>query len=491
MRTAINTCLTLLLLLTAFLSVPALANDDKTCPIGDIPNNRFPLGTSLVYSACFDGCRAENGWQTDSGFQYVWSCGADGTDFCTGYFTTTGESCTGQDDTNGSCDANGDCSPTPEDGTDPTDELDPKLVSYDVACGSYFYDYGNTKGWNGKCDGSLHIPDYSEPLNYLKGVMQDARRLTFGNAQALEHLKQAVDTLPSDIDNAMQVSENRLIERMDDTMSSANSTIVTRLDTMISGGVSLIPETKTKLDEIFVEARLANLNAFSAMSSNSRILGIEQLLFMEVMPSLNTLKSDTTDLRKSSAKLSKDTAENFTATNGKIDSLESTTSGNFDATNTKIDGLADGLKALSEQISAGSGTGSDDVDLSGIESKLKGIQDTLNGVGLSGRAFEGQVDFEGNGLYGSEAIDKLQGEIEQLQEQYQEQMGQFKSLFTFDESQLNSGEYVKHEWTFTFANGRTNSFSSGVFPALLQNANFIAAVLLFLAVLLGIKALTD
>ncbi|MCG6389483.1 hypothetical protein [Vibrio fluvialis] len=37
----------------------------------------------------------------------------------------------------------------------------------------------------------------------------------------------------------------------------------------------------------------------------------------------------------------------------------------------------------------------------------------------------------------------------------------------------------------------TNSFSSGVFPALLQNANFIAAVLLFLAVLLGIKALTD
>ncbi|MCE7620160.1 hypothetical protein [Vibrio fluvialis] len=381
--------------------------------------------------------------------------------------------------------------PTPDPDPDPIDELDPKLVSYDVACGSYFYDEGNVKGWNGKCDGSLYVPDYTEPLNNLKGVMQDARRLSFGNAQALEHLKKTVDTLPSDINNAMEVSENRLIERMDDTMSSANSTIVTRLDTMISGGVSLIPETNTKLEEIYVEARLANLNAFSAMSSNSRILGIEQLLFMEVMPSLNTLKSDTTDLRKSSAKLSKDTAENFTTTNGKIDSLDSTTSGNFDATNTKIDGLADGLKALSEQISAGSGTGSDDVDLSGIESRLKGIQDTLNGVGLSGRAFEGQVDFEGNGLYGSEAIDKLQGEIEQLQEQYQEQMGQFKSLFTFDESQLNSGEYVKHEWTFTFANGRTNSFSSGVFPALLQNANFIAAVLLFLAVLLGIKALTD
>ncbi|EOG1939020.1 hypothetical protein ACK43E_003819, partial [Vibrio fluvialis] len=164
-------------------------------------------------------------------------------------------------------------------------------------------------------------------------------------------------------------------------------------------------------------------------------------------------------------------------------------SNNLSTLSGDVSGLADGLEALSAQISGASGTG--DVDLSGVESKLQGIQETLDGKGLVGRPFEGQVDFEGNGLYGSDAIDKLQGEIEKLQEQYQEQMGQFKSLFTFDESQLNTGEYVKHEWTFTFANGRTNSFSSGVFPALLQNANFIAAVLLFLAVLLGIKALTD
>ncbi|ELI5732286.1 hypothetical protein RRK63_000938 [Vibrio fluvialis] len=482
MRTAINTCLTLLLLLSVFLSASSHAEDDTLCPIGFQRTFQWKYAEFGVYPkegfcSSLDNCR----------YRFNTSTCDEGNVLCIGIGFGDGFYC-GDDNSLPTCDDNNNCeAPTP----DPSDPLDPKLVSYDVACGSYFYDSGNTKGWSGKCDGSLHVPDYTEPLNNLKGVMQDARRLSFGNAQALEHLKKTVDTLPSDINNAMEVSENRLIERMDDTMSSANSTIVTRLDTMISGGVSLIPETNTKLEEIYVEARLANLNAFSAMSSNSRILGIEQLLFMEVMPSLNTLKSDTTDLRKSSAKLSKDTAENFTTTNGKIDSLESTTSGNFDATNEKIDGLADGLKALSEQISAGSGTGSDDVDLSGIESRLKGIQDTLNGVGLSGRAFEGQVDFEGNGLYGSDAIDKLQGEIEQLQEQYQEQMGQFKSLFTFDESQLNAGEYVKHEWTFTFANGRTNSFSSGVFPALLQNANFIAAVLLFLAVLLGIKALTD
>lgn len=274
--------------------------------------------------------------------------------------------------------------------------------------------------------------------------------------------------------------------------------IIAKLDKVVSSGVSLLPETKTKLDDISLRAGQAASNSEFAVYNNNKLRSIEMLMFREFLPSLETLEADTSEIRNSLSSLSTQTADSFTDTNGKIDglssalnTLDSKTSGNFDTTNGKIDGLADGLKALSEQISAGSGTGSDDVDLSGIESRLKGIQDTLNGVGLSGRAFEGQVDFEGNGLYGSDAIDKLQGEIEQLQEQYQEQMGQFKSLFTFDESQLNSGEYVKHEWTFTFANGRTNSFSSSVFPALLQNANFIAAVLLFLAVLLGIKALTD
>ncbi|EKO3451460.1 hypothetical protein NTE27_002133 [Vibrio fluvialis] len=155
-----------------------------------------------------------------------------------------------------------------------------------------------------------------------------------------------------------------------------------------------------------------------------------------------------------------------------------------------VSGLADGLEALSSQISGAGGTGGD-VDLSGVESKLQGIQETLDGKGMVGRPFEGQVDFEANGLYGTDAIENLEGEIEQLETQYQEQMGQFKSLFTFDESELADGTYIEHKWTFRTANGHVNSFSSGVFPALLENSSLIAAVLLFLAVLLGIKALTN
>ncbi|MCG6403021.1 hypothetical protein K6U20_00035 [Vibrio fluvialis] len=461
MRTAINTCLTLLLLLTAFLSVPALANDDKTCPIGDIPNNRFPLGTSLVYSACFDGCRAENGWQTDSGFQYVWSCGADGTDFCTGYFTTTGESCTGQDDTNGSCDANGDCSPTPEDGTDPTDELDPNLVSYDVACGSYFYDYGNTKGWNGKCDGTLYVPDYTQPLNNIKNTIEEARQLSFGNSAKLDTLSESVTQLSADTAQKLTETEENLSKKIDELSVQVENVDLSDLDPKFSELKSSL-SSLNGMSNYYFNAIMGNVSGLSGNFSqvNSNINGVSG--------QLNTLYSS-------------------------LNSQMSSVAASVNTANGNITTLSGDVAALSSQVSELSGSldGLGEVDLSGVESKLQGIQETLDGNGLVGRPFEGQVDFEGNGLYGSDAIDKLQGEIEQLQEQYQEQMGQFKSLFTFDESQLNAGEYVKHEWTFTFANGRTNSFSSGVFPALLQNANFIAAVLLFLAVLLGIKALTD
>ncbi|EOG1045356.1 hypothetical protein ACK24S_000193 [Vibrio fluvialis] len=461
MQTAINTCLTLLLLLTAFLSVPALANDDKTCPIGDIPNNRFPLGTSLVYSACFDGCRAENGWQTDSGFQYVWSCGKDGTDFCTGYFTTTGESCTGQDDTNGSCDANGDCSPTPEDGTDPSDELDPNLVSYDVACGSYFYDYGNTKGWNGKCDGTLYVPDYTQPLKNIKNTIEEARRLAFGNSAKLDTLSESVTQLSADTAQKLTETEENLSKKIDELSVQVENVDLSDLDPKFSELKSSL-SSLNGMSNYYFNAIMGNVSGLSGNFSqvNSNINGVSG--------QLNTLYSS-------------------------LNSQMSSVAASVNTANGNITTLSGDVAALSSQVSELSGSldGLGDVDLSGVESKLQGIQETLDGNGLVGRPFEGQVDFEGNGLYGSDAIEKLEGEIDQLQEQYQEQMGQFKSLFTFDESQLNTGEYVKHEWTFTFANGRTNSFSSGVFPALLQNANFIAAVLLFLAVLLGIKALTD
>lgn len=212
---------------------------------------------------------------------------------------------------------------------------------------------------------------------------------------------------------------------------------------------------------------------------------LEGDVIRETWSAAESVKQNNSDLTKSVLNQFSHNAENFWKsgyysedTNQRLGSLEA-----------NVSGIADGLEALSAQISGASGTG--DIDLSGVESKLQGIQETLDGKGMVGRPFEGQVDFKANGLYGTDAIENLEGEIEQLETQYQEQMQQFKSLFTFDESELADGTYIEHKWTFRLANGQVNSFTSGVFPALLENSSLIAAVLLFLAVLLGIKALTD
>ncbi|HGS5441827.1 TPA: hypothetical protein ACMDUN_003620, partial [Vibrio cholerae] len=65
---------------------------------------KWPLGTSYIASACVNGCRAVEG----SAGQNTWTCNTSA-GYCTGYFTTTGDSCSGSDNTNGSCDANGNC----------------------------------------------------------------------------------------------------------------------------------------------------------------------------------------------------------------------------------------------------------------------------------------------------------------------------------------------------------------------------------------------
>ncbi|EPT8451062.1 hypothetical protein ACVS4I_001860 [Vibrio fluvialis] len=346
-------------------------------------------------------------------------------------------------------------------GTDPTDELDPKLVSYDVACGSYFYDYGNTKGWNGKCDGTLYVPDYTQPLKNIKNTIEEARQLSFGNSAKLDTLSESVTQLSADTAQKLAETEENLSKKIDELSVQVENVDLSDLDPKFSELKSSL-SSLNGMSNYYFNAIMGNVSGLSGNFNqvNSNINGVSG--------QLNTLYSS-------------------------LNSQMSSVAASVNTANGNITTLSGDVAALSSQVSdlSGSLDGLGDVDLSGVESKLQGIQETLDGNGLVGRPFEGQVDFEGNGLYGSDAIEKLEGEIDQLQEQYQEQMGQFKSLFTFDESQLNSGEYVKHEWTFTFANGRTNSFSSGVFPALLQNANFIAAVLLFLAVLLGIKALTD
>ncbi|ELR6565157.1 hypothetical protein CGT72_15715 [Vibrio cholerae] len=154
--------------------------------------------------------------------------------------------------------------------------------------------------------------------------------------------------------------------------------------------------------------------------------------------------------------------------------------------------MEDTDKIVSALNSGGSGNG----DLSGVQSGIDSIKtgiDNLNGLlsgnGLSKPGIGSGVDFGELPLYGEDAITKLNTEITDLQKQYSEKTKEFKKLFSFDITKLESGQYKDHSLTFKFANGATTKFTSGVFPALVDNAALISSVILFLAAFAGIKTI--
>ncbi|MBY8156391.1 hypothetical protein KW508_00050 [Vibrio fluvialis] len=443
MRTAINTCLTLLLLLSVFLSAYSHASDESSCPLGISTGNQTWDGR--IYGDAPYLCLGSAG-NCQYRLDYTSVCSNVSYE-CDGTFVSTGDVCTESEGSNGDVMwPGGDLLEEPDPDPDP-DPSSPLSNYFKATC------------TNGVCTGTVETN--SATRAFLETSYNWAQFMRQEGYSAL------MDELTLSLPKKIVQSQNSV----EDKITVEFEKMQREIDADDAKTLSEFSEVK-------------NLVQNSTTGLHQHLGTLEGDVIRETWSAAQSVKQNNSELTQSVLDQFNYNAENFWKsgyysedTNQRLGSLE-----------TNVSGIADGLEALSAQISGASGT---DIDLSGVESKLQGIQETLDGKGLVGRPFEGQVDFEGNGLYGSDAIEKLEGEIEQLQEQYQEQMGQFKSLFTFDESQLNAGEYVKHEWTFTFANGRTNSFSSGVFPALLQNANFIAAVLLFLAVLLGIKALTD
>ncbi|ENM2843772.1 hypothetical protein ACTWE4_003490 [Vibrio cholerae] len=172
--------------------------------------------------------------------------------------------------------------------------------------------------------------------------------------------------------------------------------------------------------------------------------------------------------------------------------------------NENLAGLSEGLFYTMEDntnkivsaINANGGGSGGDTDLSGVQSGIDSIKtgiDNLNGLlggnGLDKPSVGSGVDFSGLPLYGDDAITKLNTEITDLQKQYSEKTKEFKKLFSFDITKLETGKYQDHSLTFKFANGVTTKFTSGVFPALVDNAALISTVILFLAAFAGVRTI--
>lgn len=122
-----------------------------------------------------------------------------------------------------------------------------------------------------------------------------------------------------------------------------------------------------------------------------------------------------------------------------------------------------------------------------LEGDLQGIGDMLGGKGLVLGDHGSLINFGETPLYQASEVEKLTQEVEDLKEQYNEKVNDFKKLFSLNLDSLSDGEYREHFLDFEFANGAKLRVGSSVFPALIDNSGLIAAVILFVAVIAGLR----
>ncbi|EJL8266424.1 hypothetical protein AB0416_000891 [Vibrio cholerae] len=440
LRSMTNTFIAILVFITLFLLGSLPHANAASCPIGDTPSLKWPLGTSYIASACVNGCRAVEG----SAGQNTWTCNTSA-GYCTGYFTTTGDSCSGSDNTNGSCDANGNCTGSggTGGGTNGNGLVTVPMLPYSVIQGT---------------DLSKAFEHTVKSLNnqneFVRREVESLKILSENKLQGLYNLfRQNTDAVKSSQQHITDTRNESVRQTLE--LYKANDKLQQMIIKLSSGTGSDNAETYLKNISNAISNHFIG-NSYSALAHLDNTVS-----------RLDSVKRTLDDNHNSFT--------NFFAY--RMDSLE---------------------KALS-----GIGGGGGDVDLSGIESGINSLNtgidsvksgiDNLNGLlsgeGLSKPGIGSGVDFGELPLYGEDAITKLNTEITDLQKQYSEKTKEFKKLFSFDITKLESGQYKDHSLTFKFANGATTKFTSGVFPALVDNASLISSVILFLAAFAGIKTI--
>ncbi|ELI3475867.1 hypothetical protein Q8E20_000022 [Vibrio cholerae] len=440
LRSMTNTFIAIFVFITLFLLGSLPHANAASCPIGDTPSLKWPLGTSYIASACVNGCRAVEG----SAGQNTWTCNTSA-GYCTGYFTTTGDSCSGSDNTNGSCDANGNCTGSggTGGGTNGNGLVTVPMLPYSVIQGT---------------DLSKAFEHTVKSLNnqneFVRREVESLKILSENKLQGLYNLfRQNTDAVKSSQQHITDTRNESVRQTLE--LYKANDKLQQMIIKLSSGTGSDNGETYLKNISNAISNHFIG-NSYSALAHLDNTVS-----------RLDSVKRTLDDNHNSFT--------NFFAY--RMDSLE---------------------KALS-----GIGGGGGDVDLSGIESGINSLNtgidsvksgiDNLNGLlsgnGLSKPGIGSGVDFGELPLYGEDAITKLNTEITDLQKQYSEKTKEFKKLFSFDITKLESGQYKDHSLTFKFANGATTKFTSGVFPALVDNAALISSVILFLAAFAGIKTI--
>ncbi|ENR6545981.1 hypothetical protein ACEWOX_001688 [Vibrio cholerae] len=439
LRSMTNTFIAIFVFITLFLLGSLPHANAASCPIGDTPSLKWPLGTSYIASACVNGCRAVEG----SAGQNTWTCNTSA-GYCTGYFTTTGDSCSGSDNTNGSCDANGNCTGSggTGGGTNGNGLVTVPMLPYSVIQGT---------------DLSKAFEHTVKSLNnqneFVRREVESLKILSENKLQGLYNLfRQNTDAVKSSQQHITDTRNESVRQTLE--LYKANDKLQQMIIKLSSGTGSDNAETYLKNISNAISNHFIG-NSYSALAHLDNTVS-----------RLDSVKRTLDDNHNSFT--------NFFAY--RMDSLEKALSGIGGGGDVDLSGIESGINSLN--------TGIDSVK-SGIDN-LNGL---LSGEGLSKPGIGSGVDFGELPLYGEDAITKLNTEITDLQKQYSEKTKEFKKLFSFDITKLESGQYKDHSLTFKFANGATTKFTSGVFPALVDNAALISSVILFLAAFAGIKTI--
>ncbi|WP_158137336.1 hypothetical protein [Vibrio metschnikovii] len=462
MRTAINTCLTLLILMMIFLSSLAFATD-ANCPIGYDMGSRSWDGS--IYGdrpyICFqtNRCKAR---PSDVSLCFT----SDTT--CVATFLTTGEQCTETESVQSGTIFPGGDIVTPPDGG------------------------GSDGGDGGDIDSGGLAQSVPRYINWGTGGSSNLGRafeaLIYNNNQHSNTDRDLYRTWSNRINNSINSSSTVLrpdLNRIDNSVKFVSEHLGT-VSNKLSGLGSELTQ-KSILDSIQTGNNQDKVNYDETFVYQSRQLNHNDTLINRV---------DTTNLRLDNVKQTLD--NNFSAFMSffarRMDSLESAIlSGGSADSNVNMDGLtqlvSEALQA--NQILLNQQTDAITSSVSGLGTDLKGIKDALT-TKFDDRAFVGKVDFDVDGvLYKSSLYNDLFIEREQLENEYEQLLDKVKNMFSFDTSDLNSGEYKDHILDFLApdGSGRQFSFKSGVFPAFIQQANLIATILLFIAAVIAVRVI--
>ncbi|MDE1328596.1 hypothetical protein [Vibrio aestuarianus] len=428
MRAAINATLIIFTLIIAFLySVSSFA---ATCPIGDTPSLKWPPSTSRIASACIDGCRAVEGFNGGD----TWTCSTE-FDYCTGYFTTTGDTCTGSDDTDGSCDANGHCTST----------------------------------------GGGTVPDNPDDPHYTESIRNQLK--------ILPDLISGLDSSSASLATALRINAKMAGEVAISTKTIAPrladlTTLATRQENILSA--MLNKDNPNYTEPLYsILSRLQSIDNKTGYDGGEGGSGLPDNQFNNLMGNIGSLNS---------------------SIYGSAGNIQTTLRNELNMVSMKAGFNKDEIVSAIENISAGgdntnviNAINSQTGELkTGIDSLGKGI-DKLNDFFDDGsfvsRPYEGEINFDSLKLYDQSLLDSVTNDIEDLRVKYDEQLKEFKSIFSLDVSQLQSGQYKEHSLDFILPNGQRLNLKSGVLPALIDQANLIAAIILFVASLIAARAI--